>query len=182
MAAFAKLVGRVGINSDDEASKREYLIRILPCCLGRALSKEGGSIVVDANDTLLSRQHVQIAWSLSSGWKLICLSKNGCTVNKKRYEKDGTAPLFNGSAIRIGNARLYFTLPVIDEVSVPSSKKRDRAGNAVTDGDDDDDDDIHGGGEMPFTLTGEEKTAKSVIKLVNGHSPVGRLKGIYHSK
>ena len=181
MEAYAKLVGRVGTESEDDASKREFLVKALPCYLGRALSKESGCIVVDSTDTLLSRQHVQIAWTPKNGWKLVCLSKNGCTVDKKRYEKDGTAPLFNGSAIRIGNARLYFTLPVIDEVSVPSSKKRDRAGNAVTDGDDDDDDDSHASGEILMCLTGEEKTAKSGIKLANVHSTVGRLKGIYLS-
>lgn len=175
MEAYAKLVGRVGTNSDDEASKREFLIRVLPCCLGRALSKDGGSIVVDVNDTLLSRQHVQIEWSQNSGWKLVCLSKNGCTVDKKRIEKDGTAPLLNGSAIRIGNARLYFTLPIVDDVSVPSCRKRDRAGNAVTDEDDDND-----GNEIIMCLGGIERAAESVMKLTNTNSSGGRLKGIIY--
>ena len=147
MEAYAKLVGRIGTSGDDEASNREFLVRELPCCLGRALAKDGGSIVVDSNDTLLSRQHVQIAWTLQNGWKLICLSKNGCTVDKKKYDKDGIAPLANGSAIRIGNARLYFTLPIIEDVPVRNNRKRDRVGTL------DDDDD----GAIMMYLGGIEK-------------------------
>ena len=141
MEAYAKLVGRVGTESEDDASKREFLVKALPCYLGRALSKESGCIVVDSTDTLLSRQHVQIAWTPKNGWKLVCLSKNGCTVDKKKYEKDGVASLVNGSAIRLGNARLYFTLPII-EPEVPNigsnNRKRERTGTTLTDEDNDD--------------------------------------------
>ena len=127
MEAYAKLEGRVGL-SDDEASKREFLITELPCSLGRASAIGGSSIVIDCNDVLLSRQHVEIKWSQEVGWLLICLSKNGCTVDKKRYGKAAEIALRNGSAIRIGNARLYFTLPVVEAVverpSPTESKKR----------------------------------------------------------
>ena len=116
------------MSDDDDASKREFLITELPCSLGRAHCNEGGSIVVDCNDVLLSRQHVQIKWSQEVGWLLTCLSKNGCTVDKKRYGKAADVPIKNGSAIRIGNARLYFTLPVVEEAvtisPTVSTKKR----------------------------------------------------------
>ena len=115
MEAYAKLEGRVGL-SDDEASKREFLITELPCSLGRSTVAGGGGIVIDGNDVLLSRQHVEITWSQTAGWLLVCLSKNGCTVDKKRYGKDAQIALRNGSAIRIGNARLYFTLPVVEAI------------------------------------------------------------------
>jgi predicted component of type VI protein secretion system len=130
MEAYAKLEGRVGVSDDDDDSKREFLITELPCSLGRAQCSEGGSIVIDCNDVLLSRQHVQITWSQEAGWILTCLSKNGCTVDKKRYGKAAEIGLRNGSAIRIGNARLYFTLPLVEDIvgalSSPdgSSKKR----------------------------------------------------------
>jgi pSer/pThr/pTyr-binding forkhead associated (FHA) protein len=111
--AFAKLIGRIGPSNDDETTKREFLITKLPCILGRAILDDGNhSIVVDPDDTLLSRQHVQISWTQASGWSLLCLSKNGCTVNKQKYGKSDVASLSNGSPIRIGNARFYFTLPV----------------------------------------------------------------------
>ena len=117
MEAYAKLEGRIGLN-DDEASKREFLITELPCSLGRSSVTGRGGIIVDCNDVLLSRQHVEISWSQDGGWLLICLSKNGCTVDKKRYGKSAQIGLRNGSAIRIGNARLYFTLPVIEAIAV----------------------------------------------------------------
>lgn len=170
MEAYAKLVGRIGTNIDDETSNREFLIRELPCCLGRALSKDGGSIVIDSNDTLLSRQHGEIAWTLQNGWKLICLSKNGCTVDKKKYDKDGIAPLVNGSAIRIGNARLYFTLPIIEDVPVHTHRKRDRAGTL------DDDDD----GAIMMYLGGMEKK-EEMSKITSFHSSDNRNKGNFFS-
>ena len=126
MEAYAKLEGRVGL-TDDDASKREFLITELPCSLGRSSVNGGGGIIIDCNDILLSRQHVEITWSQDVGWLLICLSKNGCTVDRKRYGKSAKIGLRNGSAIRIGNARLYFTLPVVEAILLPlqvDSKKR----------------------------------------------------------
>jgi hypothetical protein len=122
--AYAKLTGRIGPSNDDETTKREFLITKLPCILGRAVLDDGNnSIVVDPDDTLLSRQHVQISWIQSTGWSLLCLSKNGCTVNKQKYNKSDVVSLSNGSPIRIGNARFYFTLPVVPDI-VANDKKR----------------------------------------------------------
>ena len=171
MEAYAKLIGRVGTNSDDEASQKEFLISELPCYLGRTLLREGGGIIIDSTDTLLSRQHVKITWSQSGGWKLYCLSKNGCTVNKKKYEKDEIASLYNGSAIRIGNARLYFTLPVAaEEVPVPDNRKRIWSETKSHDND----------GELIMCLGGMDKSEdREKVGRVNGFASTGssRAKG-----
>jgi hypothetical protein len=123
--AYAKLTGRIGSSNNAETTEREFLITELPCILGRAILDDGNKcIVVDPDDTLLSRQHVQISWTEANGWSLLCLSKNGCTVNKQKYGKSDVVSLFNGSPIRIGNARFYFTLPVVADIIVTNDKKR----------------------------------------------------------
>lgn len=174
MEAYAKLIGRVGTNSDDESSQKEFLVSELPCYLGRTQLREGGGIVIDSTDTLLSRQHVKITWSQSGGWKLYCLSKNGCTVNKKKYEKDEVAALHNGSAIRIGNARLYFTLPVLEENSLSESRKRVHSETAPSADDDD--------GALIMCLGGMDKADERAnpAKIANfSSSGSSRAKGIY---
>ena len=175
MEAYAKLIGRVGTNSDDESSQKEFLVSELPCYLGRTLLREGGGIIIDSTDTLLSRQHVKITWSQSGGWKLYCLSKNGCTVNKKKYEKDEIASLYNGSAIRIGNARLYFTLPVAEEVCVPDNRKRIWSETKSYDND----------GELIMCLGGIDKSdERDKIGRVNSFSSSGssRAKGSHANR
>ena len=117
--AYAKLVGRTISKPNED---KEFLVTDLPCTLGRAMmpGSTGGFIVVDQNDNLLSRQHAEIIWLLENkSWGVKCLSKNGFTVDKKRYEKDEIAPLKSGSAIRLGNSRLYFLLPILTSVSQP---------------------------------------------------------------
>lgn len=172
MEAYAKLIGRIGANNDDDSAQKEFLVSELPCYLGRTLLKEGGGIVIDSTDTLLSRQHVKITWSQSGGWKLYCLSKNGCTVNKKKYEKDEIASLYNGSAIRIGNARLYFTLPVVEEISIPESRKRAHSETQPSADDDD--------GALIMCLGGIEKSnqGENIVKIGNFTSSLSsRAKG-----
>jgi hypothetical protein len=118
MEAYAKLVDKVSLQNKEELEKREYLITELPCRLGRANipSNNTFSIVIDATDVLLSREHVQIAWSQDDGWKLFCLSKNGCTVDEKKYKKDENVLLHNGSDIRLGRRFLYHFHPFYDFV------------------------------------------------------------------
>ena len=165
MEAYAKLEGRVGLSEDDDTSKREFLITELPCTLGRAQIGEGGSIVIDCNDVLLSRQHVQITWSQEAGWLLICLSKNGCTVDKKRYGRAAEINLKNGSAIRIGNARLYFTLPVVEdatpEISPTSGSKKRSYSDTLPETDGEEGDLIMAMPGHSFSSTGSGTTSSS---------------------
>ena len=157
--------GRVGLSEDDDTSKREFLITELPCTLGRAQIGEGGSIVIDCNDVLLSRQHVQITWSQEVGWLLICLSKNGCTVDKKRYGRAAEINLKNGSAIRIGNARLYFTLPVVEdatpEISPTSGSKKRSYSDTLPETDGEEGDLIMAMPGHSFSSTGSGTTSSS---------------------
>jgi hypothetical protein len=162
--AFAKLVGRIGINNEED-SQRVFLITEFPCALGRALLNKGGSLVIDPNDTLLSRQHVQINW-IDSEWIITCLSKNGCTVDKKKYKENESCILSDCSAIRIGNARLYFTLPAREGNKRPYSE--------ALPGSDDEDGElimclggVHSSGEIG-TKTINSKTVNS--KIVNSSS------------
>ena len=55
-----------------------------------------GRASIDPQDTLMSRQHVELLWCAGKGWQLICLSKNGCTVDKIKYNKDEVASLHDG--------------------------------------------------------------------------------------
>lgn len=77
MAGYAKLVGRIGINDENEVIIKEFLITDIPCMLGRVVCKQSYSIVIDTNDVLLSRQHVQITWSKETG---LCIYKYGSSV------------------------------------------------------------------------------------------------------
>ena len=45
----------------------------------------------------MSRQHVELLWCAGKGWQLTCLSKNGCTVDKIKYNKDEVASLHDGT-------------------------------------------------------------------------------------
>ena len=56
-----------------------------------------GRAGIDPQDTLMSRQHVELLWCAGKGWQLICLSKNGCTVDKIKYNKDEVASLHDGT-------------------------------------------------------------------------------------
>jgi hypothetical protein len=159
--AYAKLVGRVGVNSEEEESQREFYITEVPCALGRALLNEGGSLVIDPNDTSLSRQHVQINW-IDPGWILTCLSKNGCTVDKKKYKENESCSLIDCSAIRIGNARLYFTLPTKEEGNK-------RPYSETLPGSDDED------GELIMCLGGVQTLGNIGTRIVNSSSSSHQL-------
>mmetsp|Transcript_9394 Transcript_9394/g.9199 ORF Transcript_9394/g.9199 Transcript_9394/m.9199 type:complete len:268 (-) Transcript_9394:107-910(-) len=186
--AYAKLTGRIGPSNDDETTKREFLITKLPCILGRAILDDGSnSIVVDPDDILLSRQHVEISWTQSSGWSLLCLSKNGCTVNKHKYGKSDTVYLSNGSPIRIGNARFYFTLPVVPPDIPVNDKKRSHSETFA--GTDEEEGDLIIG--MPGTITpiselvvknNSSCDSKPHLKLINrGESYLSMIDACFES-
>ena len=110
MEAYAKLVDRNSLENEADTEKREFLITELPCSLGRTPveSNECHCIVIDGADVLLSRQHAQIKWSQEDGWTLTCLSKNGFFVDERKYRKDETASLYDGSNIRLGELHFIF--------------------------------------------------------------------------
>jgi pSer/pThr/pTyr-binding forkhead associated (FHA) protein len=122
MEAYARLTGKLS-GGDDDSNDCLFYITELPVFLGRVQLQDsslGASIVINADDSLLSRQHAKIQWSQTDGWQMVVLSKNGCTVDKKKHSKDEIIQLHDGSAIRLGHAHLYFTLPIITK-STPSS-------------------------------------------------------------
>ena len=105
MEAYAKLVDRNSLENDKETQTREFLITDLPCSLGRVnLPPDQFSIVVDEDDIMLSRQHAKIQWLQDTKWSLVCLSKNGFSVDDVKYKKDEHATLHDGSTIQLGKA------------------------------------------------------------------------------
>lgn len=106
--AFARLVGRLGSGNDNSTKEYSELLYELPAILGRG----DNAILIDNDDATISRQHVVIDWDPSkTSYTIKCLSKNGIIVDKKKLSKNEDALIDNGSAIRIGTAKLYFTLP-----------------------------------------------------------------------
>ena len=120
--AFARLVGRLGSGNDNATKEYSELLYELPAILGRG----DNAILIDNDDTTISRQHVLIDWDpAKTSYTIKCLSKNGIIVDKKKLSKNEDALIDNGSAIRIGTAKLYFTLPF--------DKKRKNGGSPPSD-------------------------------------------------
>ena len=90
----------------------------LPCTLGRAPSSLKGPglgkhLLVDEGDTTLSREHAKLTWSSVKGcYEIECLSKNGIVINNVRILKGQVAEVHLNTALRLGAARLYTSLPV----------------------------------------------------------------------
>jgi hypothetical protein len=175
MEAYAKLVGKIGSKMSEN---KEFFVTDLPCALGRAMMpgvKAGCFIVLDQNDNLLSRQHAEIVWLQDkSAWALRCLSKNGCTVDRKKYDKDELAPLNNGSAIRLGNVRVYFMLPV---EANDKKRKLDSIAGSDDDGADDDDnnDDTEEGGSAGGPRRRHPQPPQSYTSMVEAAFASGEL-------
>lgn len=121
--SYIRLIGRIG--SDDNTSKdHEIYIKEIPAILGRG----DNSIHIDDNDTTISRQHIMIDWDdTKSSYYIKCLSKNGIIVDKIKLGKDQEALVDNGSAIRIGTSKLYFTLPDPDKKRKDANSPSDNA-------------------------------------------------------
>ncbi len=94
----------------DKRVPKEFYVSILPITLGRMESSKPDFLCVDEFDSTLSRQHMKISYN-GVNFIATCLSKNGIIVDKARVEKDGTALLHDGSAIKLGKLRLYFITP-----------------------------------------------------------------------
>jgi len=101
-------------------STRELTLCVdaLPCTLGRAPTSmrgpgQGKHLLVDDGDTTLSREHANISWNNTKGcFEIECLSKNGIVINNVRVKKGETSEIHMNTAIRLGAARLYTSLPV----------------------------------------------------------------------
>jgi len=90
----------------------------LPCTLGRAPTSLKGPglgkhLLVDEGDTTLSREHANLTWNSVKGcYEIECLSKNGIVINNVRILKGQVAEVHLNTALRLGSARLYTSLPV----------------------------------------------------------------------
>lgn len=79
------------------------------CVLGRA---EGDGVSVALDDVRVSRRHAEVATDGDGDWRIRDLgSKNGLFIDGARVE---TAPLTEGSRIRIGNSLLLFRELTVD--------------------------------------------------------------------
>ena len=118
MPVFAKLRGRT---SPEEATDdidlsitatRATLGR--PTTVGGASATEGLFLGISAHKSI-SRAHAQVSWDgrakPSGKWSIVCLSKNGMTVDKFYWGKGETAALEHHSAVKIGRSMFYFVLP-----------------------------------------------------------------------
>jgi DNA-binding NtrC family response regulator len=101
-----------------------YLCRIFParagalpplscveraCVLGRA---EGDGVSLALDDVRVSRRHAEVTSNDDGDWRIHDLgSKNGLFIDGERVE---TAPLTEGSRIRIGNSLLLFRRLTVD--------------------------------------------------------------------
>lgn len=69
----------------------------------------------------ISRQHAELKWDPTNRrWSLICLGKNGLTVNGKAHTPDTCSPekplpLANKDRIEIGEVDFFFLLPITEK-------------------------------------------------------------------
>lgn len=94
--------GKTIIEKDNDA---------LACLLSNADESKG--FVSLGQSKTVSREHVKIAWNPdTSQWELICLGKNGISVDKEQIDSSSPPlPLESKAAIRIGAVFLFFLLP-----------------------------------------------------------------------
>ena len=119
MAAYGRLIGRLG-NSD--GPEIELKIDKLPVTFGRNDNTKLN------DDTTISRQHIMIDFDKSkNSFTIKCLSKNGIIVDKIKLSKDQDALLHDGSALKLGTAKLYFTVAVDKKRSSDGSSPPDNA-------------------------------------------------------
>jgi hypothetical protein len=116
-----RLQGKYG--SEEESRDFDLGVGALPVSLGRAPNRTEGEppfhLTLDASDSLLSREHVKIEGT-TGRYEIVCLSKNGAVVDKKKVLKGARAPIKHQTAVRIGGCRFYVVFPV----DPSSSKKR----------------------------------------------------------
>jgi hypothetical protein len=168
--------GMVGPTAQSLAVRElTILIDSLPCTLGRApnapLTPTGKHFLIDDGDTTLSREHASISWNAPLGcFEISCLSKNGIVVNNARVKKGETAVIRSNSALRMGAARLYVSLP-IDFVEGPEEEKTPKKRKPVASGDQDSESWIDGGqvkklrlDNQPLTSAEKEKNNESDSK------------------
>lgn len=86
----------------------------------------GPNFIHIADAKSISRSHASISFnSTTSKWTLKCLSKNGLTLNDEVLKPENGAVLLSDlSAIKIGPAYCYFTLPGTSGASGSSHKKQ----------------------------------------------------------
>lgn len=111
--AYALFAGKVGPTSNSQIVRDVVLpITSLPTSLGRAPNVDG-HLMVDEGDSTLSREHLRVNFNPLKGcYEIACLSKNGAIVDKIRIKKGEVAEVHANSAVRLGSARMYFTVPV----------------------------------------------------------------------
>ncbi len=111
--AYALFAGKVGPTSNSQIVRDVVLpITSLPTSLGRAPNVDG-HLMVDEGDSTLSREHLRVNFNPLKGcYEVACLSKNGAIVDKIRIKKGEVAEVHANSAVRLGSARMYFTVPV----------------------------------------------------------------------
>jgi hypothetical protein len=117
--SFLIFQGVVGPTPNSSAVKELRLhVDALPCTLGRAPSYTKGPglgkhLLVNDADTTLSREHANLTWNNVKGcFEIECLSKNGIVINNVRILKGQVAEIHLNTALRLGAARLYTSLPV----------------------------------------------------------------------
>ena len=110
---YVLLVGKVGPTSSSNLTRDLTLhVKDLPCTLGRAPYAKG-HIMVDDQDSTLSREHIKIQWNTHNGcYEISCLSKNGAVINRARVKKGETVDVHANSALRIGSAKFYISIPI----------------------------------------------------------------------
>lgn len=85
---------------------------------------------------IISRIHAEVTWDeAEQSFFLTCRSKNGCIVDGKQVSNNTNTQLKNGSAIKIGDLRVYFLLPVLkkekSEVAKQSRSSDGRVSSSV---------------------------------------------------
>ena len=83
-----RLQGRFGV---EDAREFDLGIGALPVTLGRAPSRTDAPpyhLSLDANDSTLNREHVRIESKGSKKFEIVCMSKNGAIIDKKKIFKE----------------------------------------------------------------------------------------------
>lgn len=112
---YFRLIGKTTCDTSSIDNDFQYYAQSLHLMIGRKKSETASGaytfVSLCEDDTSISRIHVTIDYN-DDKFYLNCISKNGVTINKIKYDKDTKGvQLHNGDAIKVGKARIYFQLP-----------------------------------------------------------------------